>query len=84
MNEHIVNRVLEVADYILKNKGTVRSVAAIFNVSKSTIHKDLTERLLELDNQLYKKVRSLLDYNKAVRHIRGGKATKLKYLKANS
>lgn len=81
MNEHIINRVLDVAHYILKYKGTVRSVASIFNVSKSTIHKDLTERLLELDGNLYKEVRSLLDYNKAVRHIRGGKSTKLKYLK---
>jgi len=83
MSEHIINRVLNVAHYILKHKGTVRSVALIFNVSKSTIHKDLTERLLELDNNLYKKVRSLLDYNKSVRHIRGGKSTKLKYLKNN-
>ncbi|HEY8365395.1 MAG TPA: sporulation transcriptional regulator SpoIIID [Haloplasmataceae bacterium] len=81
MNDQIINRVLQVAHYFLKTKGTVRSIAKNFGVSKSTIHKDLTERLLELDKNTYIEVRELLDYNKSVRHIRGGKSTKMKYLK---
>jgi putative DeoR family transcriptional regulator (stage III sporulation protein D) len=77
----IMNRVIDAAKCILEKKGTVRSIASVFNVSKSTIHKDLTERLMEIDISLYKKVRELLDYNKKVRHIRGGKSTQLKYAK---
>lgn len=80
MDEKIGIRVLKVAKSILKNKGTVRSIASIYGVSKSTIHKDLTDRLYELDLSLYEKVRTLLEYNKSVRHLRGGNSTKLKYL----
>ncbi|QVK17772.1 sporulation transcriptional regulator SpoIIID [Mycoplasmatota bacterium] len=80
MNEKIGARVLTVAKSILKNQGTVRSIASIYGVSKSTIHKDLTERLYEIDFGLYEKVRALLEYNKSVRHLRGGNSTKLKYL----
>jgi len=80
MDEHIEDRVIMVGKSILKNKGTVRSIASIYGVSKSTIHKDLSERLSEIDIVLYEKVRVLLEYNKSVRHLRGGNSTKLKYL----
>ncbi len=80
MDEQIQIRVLSVAESILRSRGTVRSIALLFGVSKSTIHKDLTERLLELDTDLYEEVRKLLEYNKSVRHLRGGNSTKLKYL----
>ncbi len=80
MDEQIVERVLTVAESILKKKGTIRSIASIYGVSKSTVHKDLTERLTEIDHTLYLKVRKLLEYNKSVRHLRGGNSTRLKYL----
>ncbi|NLC94835.1 MAG: stage III sporulation protein D [Bacilli bacterium] len=80
MNEIIQNRVLQVAETILDTQGTVRSVALIHGVSKSTVHKDLTERLIQIDKQLYEKVRQLLEYNKSVRHLRGGYSTRIKYL----
>ncbi len=80
MDDRIANRVMTVANSILKSKGTVRSIAAIHGVSKSTVHKDLTERLYELDINLFDEVRKLLDFNKSVRHLRGGHSTKLKYL----
>lgn len=65
--------------YIIENKATVRSAAARFGISKSTVHKDLTERLPRLNPALYRQVRQLLDINKAERHIRGGLATRRKY-----
>lgn len=80
MNEIIQNRVLQVTETILDTQGTVRSVALIHGVSKSTVHKDLTERLIQIDKQLYEKVRQLLEYNKSVRHLRGGYSTRIKYL----
>ncbi len=80
MNEQITERVITLAKLILKSKGTIRSTANLFGVSKSTVHKDLTERLEGLDPNLFVKVKNLLDYNKSVRHIRGGYSTKLKYL----
>lgn len=81
MDERICDRVLNIAKTIIIRKDTIRNVAPIFGVSKSTVHKDLTDRLSELDNGLYEKVRALLEYNKSVRHLRGGNSTKLKYLK---
>ncbi len=81
MKDYIEERVLELAEYILENKSTVRYAAKKFNVSKSTVHKDVTERLSHLNRELYEDVRSVLKNNKDERHIRGGLATKEKYLK---
>ena len=67
------------AEWIVENKATVRAAARRFGVSKSTVHKDLTERLREADRLLYEKVRLILEQNKAERHIRGGDATRRKY-----
>ncbi len=65
---------------MIENRGTVRSAAKAFGISKSTVHKDLSVRLPKLDQMLYQQVRSLLDENKSLRHLRGGQATKIKYL----
>ena len=70
---------MELAEYIIEQRCTVRAAAARFGVSKSTVHKDLTERLPRLSPGLYAQVRRLLDWNKAQRHIRGGLATRRKY-----
>ncbi len=67
------------AEWIVENKATVRAAARRFGVSKSTVHKDLTERLRDTDRLLYEKVRLILEQNKAERHIRGGDATRRKY-----
>ncbi|MDR2520060.1 MAG: sporulation transcriptional regulator SpoIIID [Eubacteriaceae bacterium] len=72
-------RVISEALYIAETNQTVRETAKKLGVSKSTVHKDMTERLPEIDHALYATVRSALDKNKAERHIRGGMATKLKY-----
>ena len=72
-------RILAEAEYIVETSSTVRSTANHFNISKSTVHKDVTERLKEIDKQLYKEVRKVLNINLAERHIRGGEATKNKY-----
>lgn len=66
--------------YLIENNATVRSTASNFGISKSTVHKDVTTRLSQTNRQLYDKVRSVLDSNKAQRHIRGGEATKNKYM----
>lgn len=79
MKDYIYQRVLECADYILQNNGTIRSTAKKFCVSKSTVHKDVSERLLQIDKQLFDKVKIVLDKNMAERHIRGGIATKNKF-----
>ena len=79
MNEYIEERTIEVANYIIENKSTVRAAAKHFNISKSTIHKDLTERLRKVNPELWRQVRKVLDLNKQERHIRGGLATKEKY-----
>lgn len=79
MRSNIEERARELAVYIMENKATVRAAAAKFGVSKSTVHKDLTERLRRVDPGLHAQVRQLLDWNKAQRHIRGGLATRRKY-----
>lgn len=79
MRTNIEERACDLAVYIIEHKATVRSAAAAFGVSKSTVHKDLTERLPRLNRSLYRQVRALLDRNKAERHIRGGLATRRKY-----
>ncbi|MBR7148377.1 MAG: sporulation transcriptional regulator SpoIIID [Firmicutes bacterium] len=80
MKDYIEERVLELAKYILDTKATVRAAALKFRVSKSTVHKDVTERLMELNPGLAHEVKQVLDGNKAERHIRGGLATREKYL----
>lgn len=81
MKEYIEDRVIEIARYIIDNNATVRGAAKVFNVSKSTVHKDVHERLLTVNRELYRECRAVLDKNKAERHIRGGLATREKYLK---
>ena len=79
MKDYIEERVLELAHYIVSTNSTVRAAAKKFRVSKSTVHKDVTERLLEINPGLAAEVKSVLENNKAVRHLRGGKATREKY-----
>lgn len=75
----IEERAISLAHYIIDNKDTVRGAAQKFGISKSTVHKDVSERLLKINPILASEVRTILDENKAERHIRGGLATKLKY-----
>ena len=77
----IEERAIALARYIIETKDTVRSTAKKFGISKSTVHKDVSDRLLKINPILAKEVREILDENKAERHLRGGMATKLKYLK---
>ena len=79
MWEYMERRALACARYILDTGCTVRACAAHFNVSKSTVHKDVSERLKKVKPSLYKEVKVILDINKQERHIRGGEATKRKY-----
>jgi putative DeoR family transcriptional regulator (stage III sporulation protein D) len=79
LKDYIEDRVLEVAKYIIESKATIRRTAKVFGVSKSTIHKDMTERLPTLNPQIASEAKTILDLNKAQRHIRGGDATRLKY-----
>ncbi len=79
MRDYIEERVLNLANYIIETKCTVRAAAKKFGISKSTVHKDLTERLEEISPGLYDDVRVILNENKAERHIRGGLATREKY-----
>ena len=79
MKDYIEERVLELANYIIETNSTVRAAASKFRVSKSTVHKDLSQRLPRCNAQLYTQVRQVLDVNKQERHIRGGMATRRKY-----
>lgn len=79
MQDYIAKRVLEISSYIIESKSTVRQTAGVFGVSKSTVHKDLTERLPQLNDVIAAEVKEILENNKAERHLRGGMATKLKY-----
>ena len=78
--DEIKNRVIEMANIFLDGKRTVREVAKIVGYSKSTVHHDLTTKLEDIDPELYLRVKELLEYNKKIRHIRGGESTRLKYL----
>ena len=73
-------RCIILGEYLVSNKSTVRAVAKKFGISKSTVHKDVSERLCKINPALALEVRAILDENKAERHIRGGMATKLKYM----
>lgn len=79
MKDYIEERAIELARYIVENNSTVRATAKIFNVSKSTVHKDVHERLTKINPVLYEQAKTILEQNKAERHIRGGMATKKKY-----
>lgn len=81
MNNKIYKRIKEEVNYILKTKCTIRELAKIMNISKSTVHKDLHERLLYIDKEAYENVSKILEYHLQIRHINGGEATRLKYLK---
>lgn len=79
MKEYIEERAIKMAEYIIENKTTVRQTAKEFGISKSTVHKDVTERLAWINPVLAAQARKVLDVNKSERHIRGGMATKEKY-----
>ena len=80
LRTNIEARACELAEYIIENRATVRAAAKQFGVSKSTVHKDVTERLKKLDPALWRQVQAVLEQNKAERHIRGGIATRMKYI----
>lgn len=79
MQDYIYERVLQIAAYIIEYNCTVRQAATVFNVSKSTVHKDVAERLPRINTALAQQVRLVLDTNKSERHLRGGEATRKKY-----
>ena len=79
MHGNMEERACRLAEWIIENRATVRAAAERFGVSKSTVHKDMTERLRQIDRLSYEKVRLILEQNKAERHIRGGNATKRKF-----
>lgn len=79
MTDTIEQRACELAVYMIETGATVRSAANHFHISKSTVHKDLSQRLPRINPELYQQVRKILDENKAQRHIRGGMATRRKY-----
>ncbi len=79
LNGNIEERARELAIYIIENKATVRAAAAKYGVSKSTVHKDISERLERINPLLCRQAKEVLDFNKAERHIRGGLATRRKY-----
>lgn len=80
MRDYIEERAVEIANYIIENKATVRQAAKKFGISKSTVHKDCAQRISNINPALAADVRKVLDLNKAERHIRGGMATREKYL----
>ena len=79
----VEERAVELGEYIIENKATVRKAAKKFGVSKSTVHKDVAQRLKYVDPQLYREVKNVLEVNKAQRHIRGGMATRKKKKKGS-
>ena len=79
MKDYIEERAIEIANYVIEQNATVRQAAKVFGVSKSTVHKDVTQRLLRINPVLAKEARVILDINKSERHIRGGMATREKY-----
>ncbi|RPF54120.1 sporulation transcriptional regulator SpoIIID [Aquisalibacillus elongatus] len=79
MHDYIKDRTIRIAEHLLETKKTVRVIAKDFGVSKSTVHKDLTERLPTINPALAKEVKEVLDFHKSIRHIRGGEATRKKY-----
>lgn len=84
MKGYIEERAIKMAEYIVENKATVRQTAKVFGISKSTVHKDVTQRLQNISPGLANEARKVLDVNKSERHIRGGLATKNKYVQKNN
>lgn len=82
MNTKIYKRMMDEAYFMLKTGYTVREIAHTFHVSKSTVHKDLHERLIKIDKPLYDEIQKILNFHTDVRHIRGGESTQKKYRKA--
>ncbi len=80
MENDIVKRVINEASYMVETGKTLREIAKVFNVSKSTVHKDLKDRLKNIDNSLYTETQKILKYHTDIRHIKGGESTKKKYL----
>jgi len=83
LKDYIEERAVEIATYIIEHNATVRQTAKEFGVSKSTVHKDVTDRLLQINPALAQNARKVLNVNKSERHIRGGLATREKYLHQN-
>lgn len=83
MNNRIYNRVISEAEYIILNDKTIRETSYIFGVSKSTVHKDMRDRLYLIDKLLYEKVSNIMKYHTDIKHIRGGESTKRKFLTRN-
>ena len=83
MKDAIEQRACDLAAYIIQNRSTVRAAAKQFGISKSTVHKDVRERLRHIDADLFIRVQQVLSYNKSVRHLRGGEATRQKYRSAH-
>ena len=79
MHDYIKERSIKIGNYVVETKKTVRTIAKEFGVSKSTVHKDLTERLPEINPELASRVKEVLEYHKSIRHLRGGEATRKKY-----
>jgi putative DeoR family transcriptional regulator (stage III sporulation protein D) len=81
VHDYIRERTIKIGRYFVETRNTVRMIAKEFGVSKSTVHKDLTERLPEINPDLANQVKEILEYHKSIRHIRGGEATRIKYKK---
>lgn len=81
MSKEIINRVIKVANHIIKTKNTIRETAKIFNISKSTVHKDIHERLNIIDNNKYNKVKEIMNEHLKTRHIKGGESTRQLFLR---
>jgi len=79
VHDYIKERTIRIGNYLVETRKTVRVIAKEFGVSKSTVHKDLTERLPEINPDLAKQVKDILEYHKSIRHLRGGEATRKKY-----
>ena len=84
MKSNILKRVLDETLYIINTEDTIRDIAKIYKVSKSTVHKDLNERLLDVDEDLYNRVSDILKHHIDIRHLRGGESTRQKYLKLSN
>ena len=84
MEKYISDRVINEANYIATTNKTIREVAGVFGVSKSTVHNDVRKRLFVIDKNLYDKVSSIFNYHIDIKHLRGGAATKRKFLEENS
>ena len=84
MDKKIIDRVISESKYIINTGKTVRDIALVFGVSKSTVHKDLSDRLLEIDVGIYNDVAKILKYHSDIRHIRGGESTRRKFLQKNA